>query len=420
MAQSILPPQEPAEKAEFLKSKRKFPFFLIPLGLLLAGVGVTTWHFLSLPPPASALRVSGRIEGYDTDIGAKVAGRVNFVAVREGDEVRKGKLIVRQDDAEIQAQLKGAAARLDSSQKQEEQTRLEINLLESQILENQLSLQQAQGDAKGRIFQAESSVAASQAQLNEAEAQVQEAKSELKLAQINRDRYAKLVAAGAINQQQFDQAQTTFETALATLRSREASVNSFRKLVNSAQGQLVQAQTTSLNPRIRNAQLAGLRTQLAQTRLKLAAAGADVANARADRQEIQTRIADLNIISPIDGVVTTRSVEPGAVVTSGKTLLTLIDPNSVYLRGFVPEGDIGKVRVGQQAKVFLDSAPDKPLSAKVTAIDTQASFTPENIYFQKDRVKQVFGVKIGINNPAGFAKPGMPADAQIITNQEQK
>lgn len=414
MAQSILPPQEPAEKAEFLKSKRKFPFFLIPLGLLLAGVGVTTWHFLSSPPQASALRVSGRIEGYDTDIGAKVAGRVNFVAVREGDEVRKGKLIVRQEDAEIKAQLKGAAARLDASQKQEEQARLEINLLESQILENQLSLQQAQGDAKGRIFQAQSSVAASQAQLNEAEAQVQQAKSELKLAQINRDRYAKLVAAGAINQQQFDQAQTTFETALATLRSREASVNSFRKLVNSAQGQLVQAQTTSLNPRIRNAQLAGLRTQLAQTRLKLAAAGADVANARADRQEIQTRIADLNIISPIDGVVTTRSVEPGAVVVGGKTLLTLIDPNTVYLRGFVPEGDIGKVRVGQQAKVFLDSAPDKPLSAKVIAIDTQASFTPENIYFQKDRVKQVFGVKIGIDNPAGFAKPGMPADAQII------
>jgi HlyD family secretion protein len=414
MAQSILPPQEPAEKAEFLKSKRKFPFFLIPLGLLLTGVGVATWYFLSLSPQASALRVSGRIEGYDTDIGAKVAGRVNFVAVREGDEVRKGKLIVRQDDAEIQAQLKGAAARLDSSQKQEEQARLEINLLESQILENQLSLQQAQGDAKGRIFQAESSVAASQAQLNEAEAQVQQAKSELKLAQINRDRYAKLVAAGAINQQQFDQAQTTFETALATLRSREASVNSFRKLVNSAQGQLVQAQTTSLNPRIRNAQLAGLRTQLAQTRLKLAASGADVANARADRQEIQTRIADLNIISPIDGVVTTRSVEPGTVVTSGKTLLTLINPNTVYLRGFVPEGDIGKVRVGQQAKVFLDSAPDKPLSAKVTAIDTQASFTPENIYFQKDRVKQVFGVKIGISNPAGFAKPGMPADAEII------
>jgi HlyD family secretion protein len=204
------------------------------------------------------------------------------------------------------------------------------------------------------------------------------------------------------------------------LRSRQASVESFRKLVNSAQGQLVQAQTTGLNPDIRTAQLAGLRTQLAQTKLKLAAAQADVNKAKAEQQEIQSKITDLNIISPIDGVVTTRSVEPGAVVTSGKTLLTVINPNTVYLRGFVPEGEIGNVRVGQPARVFLDSAPNKPLSAKVNAIDTQASFTPENIYFQKDRVKQVFGIKIGIDNPAGFAKPGMPADGEIVIEETRK
>lgn len=422
MTQLLSPPKETTETAALSKSKRKLsPRFLIPLGLLLAtGVGVSTWYFMQSPSQTEALRVSGRLEGYETDIGPKVAGRVEFMAVREGDVVRKGQLIVRLDDAEIQAQLKGATARLDSIKKEEERTKLKINLLESQILENRLNLQQAQGDAKGRIFQAESSVAASIAQMNEAEAQLQQAKSQLKLAQINRDRYATLVAQGAINQQQFDQAQTTFETAQATVQSRQASVNSFQKLVNSAQGQLVQAQTTGLNPDIRNAQLSGLRTQLAQTRLELAAAQADVANAKAAQQETQSKIADLNIVSPIDAVVTTRSVEPGAVVTAGKTLLTLINPNTIYLRGFVPQGDIGKVRVGQKARVFLDSAPDKPLSAKVSAIDTQASFTPENIYFQKDRVKQVFGVKISIDNPAGFAKPGMPADADIIIAPEAK
>ncbi len=422
MTQLVSPPKETTETAALPKPKRKLsPRFLIPLALLLAtGVGVSTWYFLPSPSQIQALRVSGRLEGYETDIGSKVAGRVEFMAVREGDVVRKGQLIVRLDDAEIQAQLKGATARLNSVKKEEERTNLKINLLESQILENRLNLQQAQGDARGRIFQAESSVAASIAQLNEAEAQLQQAKSQLKLAQTNRDRYARLVAQGAINQQQFDQAQTTFETAQATVQSREASVNSFRKLVNSAQGQLVQAQTTGLNPDIRNAQLSGLRTQLAQTRLELAAAQADVANAKAAQQETQSKIADLNIVSPIDAVVTTRSVEPGAVVTAGKTLLTLINPNTVYLRGFVPQGDIGKVRVGQKARVFLDSAPDKPLSARVSAIDTQASFTPENIYFQKDRVKQVFGVKISIDNPAGFAKPGMPADADIIIAPEGK
>jgi HlyD family secretion protein len=364
--------------------------------------------------------VSGRIEGYETDIGAKVAGRIEAVAVREGDQVRKGQVIVQLDDEQIEAQLKGASARLVSTQQQELQARLQINLLETQIQEQALNLEQAQGDAKGRIFQAESSVAASAAQFNQAEAQLQQAKSELKLAQTNRDRFAKLLADGAVTQQQFDQAQTTWETAQSAVRSRQASVDSFRKLVDSAQGQLLQAQTTALNPSIRNTQMAGLRTQLAQTRLKLAAAQAEVVNAKAAQQETQTKIADLNIISPIDGVVTTRSVEPGVVVTTGKTLLTVINPNTVYLRGYIPEGDIGKVRVGQQAKVFLDSAPDKPLSARISAIDTQASFTPENIYFREDRVKQVFGVKISLDNPAGFAKPGRPADAEIVLAAEAK
>jgi HlyD family secretion protein len=138
-------------------------------------------------------------------------------------------------------------------------------------------------------------------------------------------------------------------------------------------------------------------------------------NARAAKQEIQSKIADLKIISPIDGVVTARSVEPGAVVTTGKTLLTVINPDEVYLRGFIPEGEIANIKVGQPAKVFLDSRPDRPLSAKISAIDTQASFTPENIYFKEDRVKQVFGVKIRIDRPDGLAKPGMPADAEIVT-----
>ncbi|MEA5503078.1 efflux RND transporter periplasmic adaptor subunit [Halotia wernerae UHCC 0503] len=420
MAQSLSPPQEPVDTTGSAKKKRKLsPRLLIPLGLLLVGVGVAAWYFLSSHSKTNILRVSGRIEGYETDLGAKVAGRIESVAVREGDEVDKGQVIVKLDDAEIQAQLQGANARLASTKKEEEQARLQINLLQSQILENQLYLEQARGNAQGQIFQAESSVASTQAQLNQAIAQVEQAQSELKLAKINRDRFAKLVAEGAVTTQQFDQAQTTFETALATLKSRQAAVNSYRKLVNSAQGQLTQAQSTGLNPSIRKAQLVGLRTQLAQTRLKLAAAQADVANAKASQQEIKAKIADLNVISPITGVVISRSVEPGAVVTTGKTLLTVINPNTVYLRAFIPQGNIGNLRIGQEAQVFLDSAPQKALSAKIAAVDTQASFTPENIYFQQDRVKQVFGVKITIDNPSGLAKPGMPADAEIKIAGEQ-
>jgi HlyD family secretion protein len=80
----------------------------------------------------------------------------------------------------------------------------------------------------------------------------------------------------------------------------------------------------------------------------------------------------------------------------------------------VPEGEIGKVKIGQPALVFLDSAPDRPLSASVSRIDPQAAFTPENTYFRDERVKQVVGVKLQLREGEGYAKPGMPADAQIL------
>jgi HlyD family secretion protein len=82
----------------------------------------------------------------------------------------------------------------------------------------------------------------------------------------------------------------------------------------------------------------------------------------------------------------------------------------------VPEGQIGKVKVGQPARVYLDSEPNKPLDATVSRIDPQATFTPENTYFKEDRVKQVIGVKLAIKSAVGFAKPGMPADGEILVS----
>jgi HlyD family secretion protein len=93
-----------------------------------------------------------------------------------------------------------------------------------------------------------------------------------------------------------------------------------------------------------------------------------------------------------------------------------VNLQQVYLRGYVPEGEVGHVRVGQAAQVFLDSDPQNPLDAVVGSVDTEASFTPENIYFKTDRVTQVFGLKLNIDNPKGAAKPGMPADAKLLKN----
>ena len=412
--------QQPQEKLPPPEKKPKPKLFIL-LGLLAAGAGlVGVGYFLLRPKTAEPIELSGRVEGYETDIGAKVSGRIEYVAVREGDTVQKGQLIVRLDDAEVQAQLREAQARVTAAQQQEQQARFQLDVLNSRIEEANLSFQQAQGDAQGRISQATSNVAAAEAQLNQAQAQLQQTEAELKLAKIDRDRFVTLVQGGAIAKQRFDQAQTQVESLEATVLARRSTVEAARKQVNAAQGQLVQAQTTSLNPNMRKTQVEALQKQLDQARAQLKAAQSEVARTQAAQQQIATKINDLKVVSPIDGTVTARTVEPGEVVAAGKALLSVINPNTVYLRGYIPEGDIARVRVGQSAKVHLDSFPNQPLSARVAAIDTQASFTPENTYFKKDRVKQVFGVKLSIDHPGGLAKPGMPADGEILINQEKR
>ena len=91
----------------------------------------------------------------------------------------------------------------------------------------------------------------------------------------------------------------------------------------------------------------------------------------------------------------------------------MVDLKKLYLRGFVPEGSIGKVKVGQQAQVYLDSNPKQGIQAEVIRVDPEAMFTPENTYFKNDRVKQVMGLKLGLRGEYGYAKPGMPADGRI-------
>ena len=372
------------------------------------------WHSL-FGVDRNAVHVSGRIEGYEVNIGAKIGGRVDLIAVREGDVVKVGEPIIKISDDDIQAQLRGASARLLKAEDQKDQADQQIKMTDSQIEEAQFNRTQATEDMQGRFVQAAANVAAADAQFSEAQAQLKQANYELELARIRKDRYGRLVEKGAVTQDQYDQAATNYDTAIATVGAKQAAVDAAQKNLNAQRGLETQAQTTRFNPPIRTTQWSLYSKQRLLNEAQLHAAVKEVANAKAAVDEIKANIAYLNISSPIDGIVTARAVEPGAVVVAGQTVLSLINLNTVYLRGYVPEGQLGRVRVGQKTKVYLDSAPNKAIEGQVIEIDPVASFTPENIYFRDDRIKQVFGIKVSISRPGGFAKPGMPADADIIT-----
>jgi HlyD family secretion protein len=230
-----------------------------------------------------------------------------------------------------------------------------------------------------------------------------------------------LARQGAVSQDDADQAITNEATAQATVGARKSAVDSARKQLVAAEGNLTQAKTNAYNPGIRTSQWLNAQRQLKVSQSALKSAEQEINNTKAACDEIRANIAYLNLPSPIHGIVTARSVEPGAVVSAGQTVLACINLDTVYLRGFVPDKEIGRVRVGQRADIFLDAMPKQAFPGKVIEIDPVASFTPENIYFKDDRVKQTFGIKIAFDDPQRFPKPGMPADAYIYTDlPEQK
>jgi len=145
--------------------------------------------------------------------------------------------------------------------------------------------------------------------------------------------------------------------------------------------------------------------------LEMAEAGQ--AQAEAALALLEKKIADCEVVAPRAGILVHRLVEPGEVSGPGGTLFVIQDLQTVRLTVFVPEGDIGRVRLGDTVSVYLDSHPDDPFPGTVTRIREQAEFTPKNVQTKDERVKLVFGVEVEMANPEGYLKPGLPADARF-------
>jgi len=375
---------------------------IVLIVLLLAAGAVTVWRVVLAKPggAANVIYLSGRIEGDDSAVSSKATGRLLEAKVREGDEVKAGDVIAVLDDqqlrdreAEAQATVAQAEARLEFSRKQ-------IAVLEDQLRQNSVETGQSKVDANGRVSQAQGELAAAEADLAQQEAAY-------KLALFDKDAYTRLAQTGAVSERQGKQAETTAET-------QAALVAAAKRKVDAARGGLATAQATLSNPDIRGLQAAMIHRQIAQQEADIASTTADEQHARAALLEAKANRNDLIVTAPFDGTVVTRTAEPGEVLTAGTPIVTLLDLHKVYLRGYIPEGQIGRVKVGQAAHVYLDSNPNQPLDAFVQRIDPQATFTPENTYFRDDRVKQVVGVKLGLKTGFGYAKPGMPADGEVL------
>jgi HlyD family secretion protein len=370
--------------------------------LILAGVLLGYQTFRNHQAAPRALSVTGTIEATQVEVTPKYSGRIVTLSVQEGAPVQKGDLLVTLDDAELTAEVSRLDAALRAARAQ---------------LRDLLA-----GARKEEVAEAKASVERARAQLDDLLAgarpqEIEQARSALKSATATREwaeselrRAEELLAKGLIAMADRDRARQAYAVALGQEQSAREQLG------------LLEA-----GPRVNQVEAARAQLKAAQDRLELLLAGprpqqveaarAQVNEAAAARQQAEARRREMRIVAPISGVVLRKNLEVGETANPGVPILTLIDPMDLWLRAYVPETEVGRIKVGQRARVKIDAFPNRHFDARLSEIASEAEFTPKNVQTQKERVNLVFRVKIRIDNPEGLLKPGLPADAEILLNE---
>ncbi|MBX9687575.1 MAG: efflux RND transporter periplasmic adaptor subunit [Candidatus Obscuribacterales bacterium] len=159
---------------------------------------------------------------------------------------------------------------------------------------------------------------------------------------------------------------------------------------------------------------------LTQSKAQVAIAENDLLKAQAARDQLISKIQQYKIYCPVDALCTRVILKEGAAANPASIILVIADPKNIYMRAFLNEADVARLKLGQKAAVYLDAKEQKVLMAHVSQIDSRASFTPENLYFKDERVKQVFGLKLSIDKPEPSAKPGMSCAAEIYVDEVKR
>jgi len=445
----------------------------IVIGILVLGAGLaaswTAVQRVRAQPPDGVLEASGRIEGEEVIVNSKIGGRVQRLLVREGDRVSRGQLVAVLSSEELAARMRQADAQVEAAQAQVARAQGEVEVLERQLAQAQAGLAFAQAQVTAQQRQAQAALNATLARLaqarkallvtrtqapsavDEAKAMLRAAEADLARARAAREearrdlaRLQTLQASGAVAVADVDAARTRLEMV-------EAQVNVAAEQVQRARAALDRAQTGTLEVQIREedvraaeAQVDAARGQVALAaagvlevtgqreqlravarQVEIARAGLETARAQAKaavaaRDELRTALDEARVYAPASGVVVSKVVNPGEVVPAGTPLVVVVDLQALWLKVFIPEPEIGKLRLGEAARVYVDAFPGRAFAAKVTEISQRAEFTPKDVQTKEERVKQVFAVKLVVENPEGVLKPGMPADAGIFWKGEPR
>jgi multidrug resistance efflux pump len=392
---------------------RPNPKIAIPALLILLGAA-GIWYEAGRRnhQAAGTLSGNGTVEATEVDIGSRISGRLLTVVPREGEAVRRGQEVATLETAELEAQVAQARGNLAAAEAGAAELGAGTRIEEIRVLKAQVqSARDVQAQAQARLDLVRAGTRPEI--LEQLRAAVRQAVAAADDAQRDLERVGRLAEQGMVARRDLDVATARRDGVVAAL---DAARQRLAEAEGGARPEEVRAAEASL------AQAAALVTS-AQASLDLAVAGprretlkaaeARVEAARGAVAATEALLAQTRIAAPTEGRVTLRNAEPGEVVTPGFPIIRIADLARVWLRVYVPEPQIGRVKVGQRATVSVDAFPGRPFPGVVTEIAERPEYTPKNVQTREERAKLVFGVKIEVENPGGELKPGMPADAVI-------
>jgi HlyD family secretion protein len=387
-------------------SKRK----LIPLAVLAAMAALLVLSRRWNRPENGPIRISGNLEMTEVKIAFKISGKLVERRVDEGDVVEKGAIVARLDQEQLLHQRDQARAALAAAESQLAQLRTAIDYQRA-TLEGQLAQRAAEVSA-AQAQLAELEAGSRHQEIERARARVEEAKIEFERARADFERAETLLRGDDISRAQYDQFRARYEAARTQLRQAAEALALLeegprKETIDAARARLEQAKAAL---RLAEAQRLELRRREQEVELRRA----EIDRARAQLALIESQLRDAVAVAPVSGVVLSKAAEPGEILAAGTTVVTIADLEHPWLRGYINERDLGRVKIGAKARVTTDSFPGKVYEGRVAFIASEAEFTPKQIQTPEERVKLVYRVKIDVANPNQELKLNMPADAEIL------
>lgn len=325
------------------------------------------------------LTASGTLEARNINVGSKVGGRVSQVLAHEGDHVEAGELLVKFEDSELDAQVMQARGRFEQARAAYEKA---VRGARPEEIEEAKAQENAQSNA----------VSQSQSQVENARAKYINAEREYK-------RIKELADSGVASRAQRDDAEAAYNAAKAQLAAAEHAVHV-------AQGQATAAKA------VERKTVRGNRSE------DIAMAKAEMVAAEGELKLAEARYAEREVKSPAASYVEVLDIRPGDLLQPNAPIAKLLEADQLYVIVYVPQTQIGHVRVGQKAEIRVDAFGKRAFNAVVEQIRQQAEFLPRNVQTKEEREHQVIGVKLRVENPKGELRAGINAD--VVFLEEQK